>query len=238
MTPPLIGITTYGRDENNKFYLRAEYVDSVRRACGLPVLLPPGDAHIQHLLRHLDGVILAGGGDLDPDLYGGTRHDSIYMVDPERDKTEMGLVRFAVDSAMPTLGICRGTQVINVALGGTLIEHLPDVVGQKVLHRLPAREPTQHKITLTAGSHLAEVLGEPEFIAASWHHQAIRATDGLLSVVAHAPDGTVEAVEMPDHPWLIGVQWHPELTAACDPVQQRLFDAFVKASGEMRGKRG
>jgi putative glutamine amidotransferase len=131
--------------------------------------------------------------------------------------------------AVPTLCICRGIQVLNVALGGTLIEHLPDEVGDTIAHRVPPRNPTQHPIRLEPGSRLADIIGQAEATTTSWHHQAIRRPAAGLDVVAHAPDGTIEAVEMPDHPWLVAVQWHPELTAANDPGQQRLFDALVKA---------
>src|SRR5438309_2418633 len=116
MNPPLIGITTYGRDENNKFYLPAEYVDAVRRAGGLPILLPPGEDHNNPLLPHMDGLLLTGGGDIDPEIYGGIHHESVYMIDPERDRNDLALAREVIAAGLPTFGICRGTQVINVAL--------------------------------------------------------------------------------------------------------------------------
>ena len=238
MTPPLIGITTYGRDPAKGFSLPAEYADAVRRAGGIPVLVPPGEPHLAELLSRLDGLILTGGGDLDPDLYRGSKHETIYNVDAERDATEIALTKQAVNSGVPTLGICRGAQVINVALGGTLIEHLPDVVGESVQHRSPPRQPALHPVTVQPASRLAEILFCPaEINPASWHHQAIRQAAPCLAVVAQAPDGTIEAVEMLDHPWLIAVQWHPELTASDDPTQQRLFDDLIKAAAELRAKR-
>lgn len=236
MNPPLIGITTYGEDEQRQFPLPREYVDSVRRAGGVPILLPPGEPRLRELFALLDGLILAGGGDLEPAVYGGNHHESVYMTDSERDTEELELARMVIDTGKPTLGICRGTQVLNAVLGGTLHEHLPDVVGEEVLHRLPPREPGEHPIAVTPGCRLAEILGELEFPAASWHHQAIRDVAEPLEVVAHAPDGTIEAVELPSHPWLIGVQWHPELTAATDPIQQQLFDAFVQETIRLRKK--
>ena len=231
MTPPLIGITTYGQDEERKFPLPREYVDSVRRAGGVPVLLPPGESWVVDLLSSLDALILTGGGDVDPVHYGGQSHAAIYNLDDERDSTEFALARHVIETGFPTLAICRGLQVINVVRGGTLIEHLPDEVGEEVVHRLPPRDPTEHSIRVDPQSRLAEILGETEFIGASWHHQAVRTVAAGLTVVAHAPDGTIEAVEMPDHPWLIAVQWHPELTADRHPVHQRLFDEFVRATG-------
>ncbi|HET7559855.1 MAG TPA: gamma-glutamyl-gamma-aminobutyrate hydrolase family protein, partial [Limnochordia bacterium] len=224
---PWIGLVTYGRDAGNRFSLPAEYVDAVRRAGGLPVLLPPGEPDLGALLSRLDGLILTGGGDIDPARYGGERHPTIYSLDAERDEQECALVRRVVAEGLPTLGICRGSQVINVALGGSLIEHLPDVVGEATLHRVPPRNPVPHPVTIAPGTRLHELVG-PGAEPASWHHQAVRALAPGLVAAAHAPDGTIEAVERPGHPWLLAVQWHPELTAAKDPIQQRLFDAFVQ----------
>ncbi|MCH7689025.1 MAG: gamma-glutamyl-gamma-aminobutyrate hydrolase family protein, partial [Planctomycetes bacterium] len=174
MPDPLIGITTYGQDEERHFLLPREYVDSVRRAGGLPMLIPPGESRIEKILERVDGLILTGGGDLDPVHYNGSQHESIYMLDAERDTSELNLAKTAIESGFPVLGICRGLQLINVALGGSLIEHLPDVVGEKVIHRLPPREPTEHAITVHQESRLAGILGETQFVAASWHHQAVR----------------------------------------------------------------
>ncbi|MFQ5733233.1 MAG: gamma-glutamyl-gamma-aminobutyrate hydrolase family protein [Planctomycetaceae bacterium] len=234
MSPPLIGITTYAQDEEEQFPLPRQYVDCVRRAGAVAVLIPPGEPRIDELLDTLDGLILAGGGDLDPARYDGRNHDSIYAVDEERDATEFELARRVIDSGMPTLAICRGIQVVNVVLGGTLIEHLPDEVGEDVVHRLPPREPTNHPIRVEPRSRLAEIVGELQFTAASWHHQAARRVADDLVVTAYAPDGTIEAAEMPDHPWMIAVQWHPELSAEHDVAQQRLFDSFVSAANGHR----
>lgn len=229
-TAPVIGITTYGRNEENRFHLPADYVDAVRRAGGLPLLIAPGEARWREALRLIDGLLLTGGGDIDPQIYGGRSHPTIYNLDHERDQSELALVREAVTTGLPAFGICRGMQVLNVALGGTLIEHLPEVVGEAVLHRAPPREPIPHTIAVRPGGRLAAITGALEFSCASWHHQALRDVARELEVVAHAPDGTIEAVELPAHPWLLGVQWHPELTAAYDPIQQRLFAAFVEAA--------
>ena len=228
--PALIGITTYGQDEERKFPLPREYVDCVRRAGGVAVLIPPGGTANDRLFDSLDGLILAGGGDIDPATYGGANHESIYSLDTERDATELDLAKRAINDGMPTLAICRGMQLINVALGGTLIEHLPDVVGESILHRLPPREPTMHAVEVDADSRLAGILGVTGFEAASWHHQAVRRVAAELNIVAHAPDGIIEAAELRSHPWLYAVQWHPELTADRDERQQRLFSAFVSAA--------
>src|SRR3989304_8693052 len=145
MSRPIIGITTYGRDEDNRFRVPGDYIDAVRRAGGVPVLLPPGDDGVEFLLSQVDGLILAGGGDVDPQHYNGRMHEMVYSVDHERDKSEIFLARSAVDRGVPTFGICRGMQVLNVALGGTLHEHLPDVVGESVVHRLQPRNSGGHR---------------------------------------------------------------------------------------------
>ncbi len=230
MKPALIAITTYGRNEDGHFFLPSEYVDSVRRSGACPILLPPGAEDLDSWLELVDGIIFPGGGDIEPSRYGGGEHETIYMVDPERDATEFALLEKVLDSGLPTLGICRGTQLLNVALGGTLVDHLPDHVGEEIAHSLPPREPTPHTIRVEKGSGLAEILGKTEFDAESWHHQAIREIAPGLTAVAQAPDGTIEAVEKKDHPWLYAVQWHPELTAAREPLQQRLFNTLTEAA--------
>ncbi len=233
-----IGITTYGRDEGNRFGLPAEYVDAVRRAGATAVLLPPGESALEHWLEIVDGLVLAGGGDIDPARYGGAMHETIYMIDRERDGCEIGLATQLLETGLPTLGICRGAQIVNVALGGSLHPHLPEVFGETVHHRLPPREPTSHPVRVRAGSRLAGILGVLELESASWHHQAIRELAPGLEVVARAPDEVIAAVEMPGHPWLVAVQWHPELTAAGDECQQRLFDALVEAARREKRARG
>lgn len=230
---PLIGVTTYGRNEENRFESAGQYIDAVRRAGGMPLLLPPGEERAQDLVRHLHGLLLTGGGDIDPQHYGGQPHDTIYMVDRERDATEFTLARTAIEHGLPTLGVCRGAQVINVVLGGTLYEHLPDAVGDAVPHRAPPREPIRHGIKVQSRSRLAAIVKELEFRCVSWHHQGLRTLGSGLVVTAHAPDGAIEAIEMPAHRWLIGVQWHPELSAIEQPLHQRLFDALVEAAATL-----
>ncbi len=228
---PIIGITTYARDANNRFAVPAEYIDAVRRAGGIPILITPGEVQLDRLLEAVDGVVMTGGGDVDPARFGGPQHETIYSVDAERDEMEIALTKRIVAQGTPTLAICRGAQIVNVALGGTLHVHLPDVVGDRVPHRDPPRNGVLHQIDVDADSGLARLLGQTVCRPMSWHHQAIRDAAAPLVVVARAPDGVIEAVEMPDHPWLYAVQWHPELTAIDDPAQQRLFDELVRAAG-------
>ena len=158
MALPIIGITTYGRNEDNHFTLPAEYIEAIRNAGGLPWPIMHGEPHLREILEHIDCLILAGGGD---------DHETIYMLDDERDQTEIDLANQAIDSGIPTLGICRGTQILNVARGGSLYEHLPDVVGDKISHRVPPREPTPHAIYVVSGSRLAKILEQTRFSSSS-----------------------------------------------------------------------
>ncbi|MBI2891771.1 MAG: gamma-glutamyl-gamma-aminobutyrate hydrolase family protein [Nitrospirae bacterium] len=234
MDSPLIGLTSYPRNAEDEFHLTADYCEAVVRASGTPILLPPVETDRRGLLERIDGLILTGGGDIEPARYGGTLHEKIYAVNSERDHGELELARLAVMGRIPMLAICRGLQVLNVALGGTLIEHLPDEVGTRILHRSEAREPVRHAVRVEPRSRLAAVLGDTQVEVSSWHHQAIRKPGEGLKVVARASDGTIEGVEIPDQRWLMGVQWHPEITAHEEAVHQRLFDGLVGAARAFR----
>lgn len=231
---PRIGITIYGRDDEDDYRLPCRYVESVRRAGAIPLLIPPGGFDFDTILPILDGVVFSGGGDLEPKHYGRDDHETLYEVSPERDEFELAFARRILIERLPTLGICRGTQVLNVVAGGTLHVHLPERFGEAVLHRAPPREPIAHDIRVEHGSRLAEAMGAVEFSAASSHHQGIDRVGDGFDVVARAPDGVVEGLEKPDHPWFFCVQWHPEITAAQDPIQQRIFDRLAEAAGSRR----
>jgi putative glutamine amidotransferase len=202
------------------------YPDAVRRAGGIPVIVDdapdPGA-----LLQRVDALVLTGGPDLDPTNFGEDRHPAVYGVDPNADAFEIGLARLSVEREVPTLAICRGIQILNVALGGSLHQHIPDDPGVAP-HGRPG-EPNgqlEHRVTLDDGSLLAQVMGETQVVASCHHHQAIAKLGDGLRVTARARDGIVEGLEH-DSAWLLAVQWHPEDTAAEDPAQQRLFDALV-----------
>lgn len=227
---PIIGITTYSRSEAGEFYLPGAYVDAVRMYGGTPVLLPPSQPDPDRLLDLLDGLVFSGGGDIDPLLYNGSAHPMIYLVDEERDQFELALAKAALNKPLPVLGICRGMQLLNVASGGSLVAHVPDVYGDRILHRLDnPRRPTQHAVQVTPHSRLAQVLGTCSIHVVSWHHQALKMVAPGWQVVGQAEDGLVEAIEHQQHPWMLGVQWHPEMSPD-DPVHQRLFQALVEVA--------
>lgn len=209
----LIGITSYGRDgQPPAFAVPCGYLDAVRAAGAMPVILAPGETDAARLLDRLDGLLLSGGGDIAPHAYGGRPHETIYAVSEERDAFEFALTRAALArDDFPLLCICRGTQVLNVVCGGTLHEHVPERFGERVPHRRPPRLSAHHSVRIEPASRLAAIVGTTSADVCSWHHQAIdRVGDGLRAV-AWAEDGVIEAVEHVRHPHCLGVQWHPEL---------------------------
>ncbi|MEN9205506.1 MAG: gamma-glutamyl-gamma-aminobutyrate hydrolase family protein [Thermostichales cyanobacterium SZTDM-1c_bins_54] len=230
MTPPIIGISLQGRRDPQEYFLQRSYVEAVRAAGGVPILLPPGETHPKRVLDLVDGLILSGGGDMHPETYGGDPHPAIDRVDPERDEFELALASYVLEREMPVLGICRGHQVLTVATGGRLIPHVPDQYGFQVLHvDQQTRDPITHPVSLKPESRLGDIacLGEIEVV--SWHHQAVCDVPEHWEIVGWAPDGLIEALEHKDHPWAITVQWHPERSYQ-QPYHKKLFRALVQAA--------
>ncbi|MFQ5556051.1 MAG: gamma-glutamyl-gamma-aminobutyrate hydrolase family protein [Acidimicrobiales bacterium] len=227
MTPPLVAVTTYPAGAEGRISQPTGYHDAIRRAGGRALLVPPGETDPAGLLDTVDALVLTGGGDIHPRNLGLTTHPEVYGTSELRDTLELELARLAVERTFPTLAICRGMQVLNVALGGTLHLHLPDVVGTAVIHRADPPGPVPHAVAVTPGSLIARAMDATEITVSSWHHQALDLLGTGLTAVAHAADATIEAVELAGHPFLEAMQWHPELTAATDPTQQALFDALV-----------
>jgi putative glutamine amidotransferase len=237
---PLIALVSYrlssGRVaqwDTGAYAVPDEYVSALDRAGGRAAILAgPPDHAPADLLRRFDGLLLIGGGDIIPERYGaGERHPDVYGLDPDRDEYEIGVALAADRMGMPTLAICRGIQVLNVAFGGTLHQHLPHVE-RFAGHREPAMVGFLHDVKVSESSRLAEATKAAALRCYSAHHQGLDRLGEGLTAVGWSEDGLVEAVERPDG-WVVGVQWHPEHTAAGDPAQQSLFDAFVE-----RAKRG
>jgi putative glutamine amidotransferase len=231
---PLIGITIgYSSQDREIFSLRDDYVRAVEKAGGLPLVLAPGTADdAPALLDHLDGLLLTGGADVDPELYGEAPHESVTRVIPERDALEIALCREALRRDMPLLAICRGQQVLNVATGGTLVQDLASQWKGAVNHDPEGeRWSPAHDVRILPGTRLREILGEERVAVNSFHHQAVREPGRGTVVSAYSEgDDVVEAIEVPGRRLALGVQWHPEAFWDKDGRFQPLFEALVKAS--------
>jgi putative glutamine amidotransferase len=226
--PPLVGV-------------RRGYIDAVIDAGGVPLLLPPGVASsvLRRMYDTVDGVLLSGGADIDPSLYGEERHPKLGMLEPERDMTELSLVRWAVAEGKPLFAICRGMQVLNVALGGTLYQDIGSQYPTPLEHDTGSIEHRwdrkDHPMHIEPASHLAAVLGSTDVGVNSLHHQAVKTIPPQLRAVAHAPDGMVEAVEGTNGAFVVGVQCHPEqLWNGTDTRWRNVFRAFVEAAAVYR----
>lgn len=235
---PLIGLTMYGRLERpvpsehyeEHFSVPVVYVEAIRRAGGVPMLLPPGETSTDRWLDGVDGVLIAGGTDIDPGRYGRTRTPVVLIADTERDDSEIALTREVLERDVPTLFVCRGMQMLNVALGGTLHAHIPDL-GIGDIHRDKEGMWAYHDIEAVEASRVEAAMGATSVMTYSGHHQAIDDVAPGLTVTASAPDGIIEALEVDDASWAVGVQWHPEVSAHDDPTQQALFDRLVASAG-------
>jgi putative glutamine amidotransferase len=206
----------------------AAYLEALQRAGAdgavlMPEALDPESASAR--LQRFDGLLLVGGGDVDPARYGQEARPEVANVNPARDSFEIPLVQAAIDRALPTLAICRGAQVLNVALGGTLHQHIGDREGL-LAHRKPESEGLMHAVRVQPGSRVAKAMEAERCDTFSHHHQAIDRLGDSLVPVAWADDGILEGVER-EEGWVVGLQWHAEATAAADPLQQAIFDAFV-----------
>ena len=218
-----------------RFALSEFYVRCVLAAGGLPVLLPSIEPDVapQHLER-LDGLVLSGGWDIDPEHFGEQPHPKLGEVDTFRDSYEISLARAAHERGMPLLAICRGIQVLNVALGGTLVQDIPSQVPDAVKHEQKTVRQTAlcHAVDVADGTQLRAVVGAGHARVNSFHHQSCgRIAEGFV-VSATAPDGVIEGIEDPRQPWCVGVQWHPERRQD-DPITQGLFRGLVEAAGQM-----
>ncbi len=241
---PVIGICTaltrarWGVWERDAALLAFSYIEAIQRAGGLAVMIPP-DGRFEHepdqILDLIDGLILAGGNDIDPACYGADPHPETHSLVPGRDASELALARRAIRRDMPVLGICRGMQLINVAFGGTLRQHLPDELGHEEHRRTPGSfDGADHDVRLAAGSLAARAAGEELHGTKSHHHQGIAAVGEGLEVTGHSTiDGLPEAVEAPGRRFVLGVQWHPEADE-----QSRVVAAVVDQARGYRSARG
>jgi putative glutamine amidotransferase len=234
---PVVGITTYvvparwSHWDQEAALVPADYVYSVERAGGRALLVPPSANGVEETLDALDGLILSGGSDLDPGLYGQEVHEKTSGVVEARDRAELALLEAALGRDMPVLAICRGSQVLNVARGGDLVQHLPEVVGDDRHIQTPGTF-ADHDVALEEGTRLGSLLGAGLAVK-SHHHQGFGRVGEGLRVVAHAEDGTVEAVEDPSHRFAVGVLWHPEAGE-----DLKLFEELVREAAAYQAARG
>jgi len=241
---PLVGLTTsevrtartlrkipHGDPTPHEFALGVWYPRAIERAGGMPVIVPPGgDTQVRELVSRLDGLCLPGGPDLDPATFGASPHPKLGPVNPDVDRFELHMIRCADERDLPILAICRGAQALNVARGGTLIQHLPDL-GQAIDHRQKTPgNTTSHIVRLEPGSRLEEITGVTELDVNTFHHQGIERLGDELRAVAWAPDGTIEALESGERRFCVGVQWHAETLIERGP-HLALFEALVDAAG-------
>jgi len=226
---PMIGITSYVAAARWGFWelpaalIPLGYVNAIDAAGGRPVILPPVLDGVQETLASLEGLVLSGGPDLDPASYGQARARATTLVAPERDAAELALLRAALARDMPVLGVCRGMQLINVAYGGALVQHLPDLVGHDGHRTRPGRFDV-HPVEIAPATRAGAILGERAKVC-SGHHQGLGEIGAGLQAVAWAPDGSVEAVEDRRQRFLVGVLWHPE-----EGEDGRLFEALISAA--------
>ncbi len=237
MSQPLIGITA-GHSLNKYghpiIHLLRTYVDATLAAGGVPVIIPSelAEGNWKLLYEKLDGIIFSGGGDIAPALFKGEAHPEVSGVDPERDALEITLMQHMLEDEKPIFAICRGMQVLNVAAGGTLYTDISSQVETEIVHNTSYDKPRNslvHEVRVEEDTLLAGILGEPILKVNSWHHQALKEIPPIFKLTAYSPDGIVEGMELPDHPFALAVQWHPEWMQEHQSMRN-LFSAFVDAS--------
>lgn len=232
MRKPIIGIgsdvlTVPGKRERAFAFLT--YTESLRRAGAVPVVIPPQPDDAETVVDGLDGILLAGGDDCDPAAYGEEPHPTVIAMDARRQANEQALAKAARDRGIPTLGVCLGMQMMNVVAGGSLVQDIASELETHIEHASEPEQRARHDVIVEQGTRLADILPATELNVNSSHHQAIRRVGEGLRVTAHAPDGVIEGLEDPRHPFYVGVQWHPEEMVG-EESAAALFGAFVEAA--------
>ena len=232
MMKPLLGLgcdISRQQGERDRAFAYTTYTEAVRHAGGIPVIIPPQPENAAAIVEELDGIVLAGGNDCDPAVYGEARHPTVEPMDARRQSNDLTLATAARDRGIPTLGICLGVQMMNVAAGGTLIQDIDSEIKTDIDHVSEPSDRHRHEVAIEQGTKLASILRDRDLNVNSSHHQAIRDVGSGLRVTAHAPDGIVEGLEDPSHPFYVGVQWHPEDMEG-ETSAKVLFAAFIDAA--------
>ncbi len=245
MALPVIGIS--GRADQSArppgislFALSQTYVQAVELGGGAPVIIPPHlkESQLRAVFDRLDGLLLSGGGDVLPALFGEEDSGLLWSVDEWRDRAEIALAQWALAEELPLLAICRGVQVLNIAAGGTLVQDIPTQVPNALTHSTVAGRPKSsvaHTVEVESGSRLAALVGDGQLGVNSAHHQAVKDVGTDLVITARAPDGVIEGLELPAHPFCVGVQWHPEAMIENHPAMRQFFKGLVKAARASAG---
>ncbi len=240
MSKPIIGIGSDVQSpagERERAFVYLNYTEALRKAGAIAVIIPPQPENADDLIRELDGLVLAGGDDCDPAAYGEDRHPTVDPVmDPRRQSNDLGLAKAAREAGIPTLGICLGMQVMNVAAGGTLVQDIDSSLQTEIRHASEPEDRGRHDVIIEKATRLGQILRDHELNVNSSHHQAIGNVGEGLRVTAHAPDGIIEGLEDPKHPFYVGVQWHPEDMVGEDSAST-LFGAFLEAAREYAEKK-
>ena len=235
---PLIGVTPIVNFDQQRYWLRPGYLDAIREAGGLPLMLPLTDdgATISQIVGLFDGILFTGGPDVSPELYGEEMLNGMVEPQKERDDAETELFARAFDRELPILGICRGMQFVNVMLGGTLYQDLPTQKPSEIRHRqTEANDVTTHDVRIERTSGLFRAVGRERIAVNSFHHQSVKDLAPGLVCAARADDGVIEAAEKPGYPFLRLVQWHPELLWKTDEASRLIFRSFVEACERQMG---
>ncbi|PKM83449.1 MAG: peptidase C26 [Firmicutes bacterium HGW-Firmicutes-14] len=229
---PLIGVTCSYDLKDSRFFIPEAYINAIIRAGGIPLVLPGSGKTrgVRPYFNAVRGLILSGGGDIDPSFFNKEPVPALGEITPERDRFEIMMIKTALKKNIPVLGICRGCQVLNVACGGSLIQHIPSVIRKPLKHSqsAPRWYPT-HRITIDKSSLFHRIAGENTIMVNSFHHQSICEPAPGFRVSARSSDGVIEAVEHPGYRFVLGIQWHPECMVEKDSVSRRIFSAFIEA---------
>jgi putative glutamine amidotransferase len=235
LSKPIIGIGSdvhHVEGSRDSAFAYLTYIESLRQAGAIPVVIPPQPENAAEVVEQLDGILLAGGEDCDPALYNEERHPTVTdTMDPRRQSNDFALAKAARQRGIPTLGVCLGMQMMNVAAGGTLVQDIDSAVDTDIQHASRPENRGRHDVLIEEGTRLASILPAVELNVNSSHHQAVGMLGEGLRITAHAPDKVVEGLEDPRHPFYVGVQWHPEDMKG-EASASVLFDAFVKAARE------
>lgn len=229
---PLIGITSSYDRKDSRFVLPEAYVDAVLGAGGYPVILPVSGniKEVDFYIKKVKGVIFSGGIDVDPLLFGEEPQPGLGEINPERDRFEMMLIKAALEAKRAILGICRGIQILNIACGGTVLQHIPGNIEKPLKHSqsAPKWHPT-HTVSVAEGTLLGKIIGTGKTLVNSFHHQAVKKVADGFKISAVSCDGVIEAIENPGYRFVMGVQWHPECMYTHDEKTRKLFEAFVNS---------